>query len=69
MAAAHEPSNLNIANALTVLRIVGVPVFGWLLLTDGGDSVGYRVAAWATFGLLMVTEPLDLDSLLAELEP
>src|ERR1051325_7295866 len=61
MAAAQEPSNLNIANALTVLRILGVPVFGWLLLKDGGESVDYRIAAWLTFGLLMVTDKIDGD--------
>lgn len=61
MAAAETPSNYNIANALTVLRIVGVPVFGWLLLTQDGDSTGYRVAAWVAFGLLMVTDKVDGD--------
>ncbi len=61
MAAAQEPSNLNIANALTVLRILGVPVFGWLLLTDGGESVNYRIAAWVAFVLLMVTDKIDGD--------
>ena len=34
-----KPSNWNVPNALTVLRILGVPVFGWLLLTQGGDDV------------------------------
>lgn len=61
MSAADQPSNYNIANALTVLRIVGVPVFGWLLLAEGGDSVGYRVAAWVAFGLLMITDKIDGD--------
>jgi CDP-diacylglycerol--glycerol-3-phosphate 3-phosphatidyltransferase len=61
MDAAHPPSNLNIANVLTVLRIAGVPVFGWLLLTQDGQSVGYRVAAWAAFVLLMITDRIDGD--------
>src|SRR4051794_25036614 len=58
---AHEPSNLNIANALTVLRILGVPVFGWLLLIDGGDDISYRVWAWVAFALLMITDRIDGD--------
>jgi CDP-diacylglycerol--glycerol-3-phosphate 3-phosphatidyltransferase len=61
MDAAHPPSNLNIANVLTVLRIAGVPVFGWLLLTQDGQSVGYRIAAWVAFALLMLTDKIDGD--------
>jgi CDP-diacylglycerol--glycerol-3-phosphate 3-phosphatidyltransferase len=61
METAAPPSNLNIANALTVLRIVGVPVFGWLLLTDGGDDVSFRLWAWVAFGLLMITDRIDGD--------
>lgn len=59
--APEKPSNLNIANVLTVVRILGVPVFGWLLLTDGGESVGMRVAAWVAFVLLMITDKIDGD--------
>lgn len=61
MDAASTPSNLNIANVLTVVRIVGVPFFGWLLLTQDGESIGMRVAAWAAFALLMVTDRIDGD--------
>ena len=34
-----QPSNWNVPNALTTLRIVMVPFFGWALLIDGGDSI------------------------------
>jgi len=61
MESAVPPSNLNIANALTVLRIVGVPVFGWLLLTESGDDVGFRIWAFVTFILLMITDRIDGD--------
>ncbi|MBC7631126.1 CDP-diacylglycerol--glycerol-3-phosphate 3-phosphatidyltransferase [Aeromicrobium sp.] len=61
MEAATAPSNFNIANALTVLRIAGVPLFGWLLLTQDGQSTGYRVAAWVAFMLLMITDKIDGD--------
>lgn len=61
MDGATQPSNLNIANALTVVRIAGVPLFGWLLLTQGGESIGYRVAAWVAFTLLMITDRIDGD--------
>jgi CDP-diacylglycerol--glycerol-3-phosphate 3-phosphatidyltransferase len=61
MAAATEPSNLNIANVLTVARIAGVPLFGWLLLTQDGESIGFRLASWVAFALLMITDRIDGD--------
>lgn len=61
MDAATQPSNLNIANALTVIRIVGVPLFGWLLLSDGGGSETMRLWAWVAFVLLMITDRIDGD--------
>lgn len=59
--AESPPSNYNIANALTVARIVGVPLFGWLLLVDGGDSATWRVWAFIAFSLLMITDRIDGD--------
>lgn len=56
-----KPSNVNIPNALTVLRILGVPLFGWMLLTQGGDDVGMRIWAFVTFCLLMITDRIDGD--------
>jgi CDP-diacylglycerol--glycerol-3-phosphate 3-phosphatidyltransferase len=58
-AATQAPSNYNIANALTVLRIAFVPLFGWLLLIDGGDDTGLRLAAWAVFVVAMATDRID----------
>ena len=54
-------SNWNIANALTTLRIVMVPFFGWALLMDGGDSVLWRCVAWAIFVVAMITDKVDGD--------
>lgn len=53
------PSPYNIANALTMVRLVLVPVFGWLLLVDGGQSPGYRYLAAACFGAAMITDRID----------
>jgi len=61
MTTAETPSNMNIANALTLLRIVGVPVFGWLLLTHGGHSIEFRLWAFLAFVLLMITDKIDGD--------
>jgi len=59
--ASVKPSNLNVPNALTVLRILGVPLFGWLLLTQGGDDVSMRIWAFVSFCLLMITDRIDGD--------
>jgi CDP-diacylglycerol--glycerol-3-phosphate 3-phosphatidyltransferase len=55
------PSNWNLPNGLTALRIVMVPFFGWALLVDGGDSVSWRVVAWVLFVLAMITDKVDGD--------
>ncbi|GAB2858548.1 CDP-diacylglycerol--glycerol-3-phosphate 3-phosphatidyltransferase [Nocardioides pacificus] len=54
-------SNWNLPNALTTLRIVMVPFFGWALLVDGGDSVLWRTVAFVLFGLAMITDKIDGD--------
>jgi len=56
-----KPSNLNLPNVLTTLRIVLVPFFGWALLYDGGDSITWRIVAWAIFGVAMITDKIDGD--------
>jgi CDP-diacylglycerol---glycerol-3-phosphate 3-phosphatidyltransferase len=59
--AAQSPSNWNVPNALTALRIAMVPVFGWALLHDGGDSQGWRWLAYGLFVVAMVTDKVDGD--------
>ena len=51
-----QPGILNAANALTVLRLVLVPVFVLLLLAGG---TGGRIAAFAVFLIASVTDLLD----------
>ncbi len=54
-----EPSAVNLPNALTTLRLLLVPVFGWLLLRDGGTDEVSRVAAVGVFVLAMITDYAD----------
>lgn len=54
-------SNVNVPNALTTLRIVMVPFFGWTLLHDGGDSITWRLVAFALFAGAMITDKIDGD--------
>lgn len=55
------PSAWNLPNALTVLRIALVPVFGWLLLVQNGSNAGYRLSAFAVFAVAMLTDSIDGD--------
>jgi CDP-diacylglycerol--glycerol-3-phosphate 3-phosphatidyltransferase len=55
------PSNWNLPNALTSVRILMVPVFAWALLVDGGEDPTMRWVAFALFGLAMITDKIDGD--------
>ncbi|MCW2739059.1 CDP-diacylglycerol--glycerol-3-phosphate 3-phosphatidyltransferase [Nocardioides sp.] len=57
----RQVSNFNIANVLTVVRIAMVPLFGWALLHDGGDSTMWRWVAFALFAVAMITDKIDGD--------
>jgi CDP-diacylglycerol--glycerol-3-phosphate 3-phosphatidyltransferase len=54
-------SNWNLPNALTTLRIVMVPFFGWALLADGGESILWRCVAYLLFVAAMITDKVDGD--------
>ena len=54
-----QASAWNIANALTVLRMVLVPVFLVVLFHDDGEDSAWRVAAFAIFALASVTDRVD----------
>jgi CDP-diacylglycerol--glycerol-3-phosphate 3-phosphatidyltransferase len=55
----QSPSALNLPNALTVLRLLLVPVFAWLLLRDGGDDSASRVWAALVFVVASATDFVD----------
>jgi CDP-diacylglycerol--glycerol-3-phosphate 3-phosphatidyltransferase len=57
----RRTSNWNVPNALTTLRIVMVPFFGWALLTHDGHSAGWRWVAYALFAVAMITDKIDGD--------
>ena len=54
-----EGSAWNLPNALTVLRLALVPVFGWLLLREGGDNDASRVMSAAVFLVASLTDLAD----------
>jgi CDP-diacylglycerol---glycerol-3-phosphate 3-phosphatidyltransferase len=52
---------VNIANALTLLRLLLVPAFVVLLVANGGHSNGWRVWACVVFAVATVTDYIDGD--------
>jgi len=60
-APAVKPSNLNLPNILTSLRIALVPFFAVALLIDDGDSIGWRLTAFVIFAVAMITDKIDGD--------
>jgi CDP-diacylglycerol--glycerol-3-phosphate 3-phosphatidyltransferase len=56
---AASASAWNVANALTVLRLVLVPVFLAMLLHDDGEDATWRVLAFVTFAVASVTDRVD----------
>ncbi|MEO5920420.1 MAG: CDP-diacylglycerol--glycerol-3-phosphate 3-phosphatidyltransferase [Pseudolysinimonas sp.] len=49
----------NVANIITVLRILLAPVFVWMLLTDAGENGFFRYLAAGLFILAIVTDAVD----------
>ena len=58
VAPAPNTNPWNVPNALTVLRLVMVPVFAWMLLAHPYDF-GWRLAAAAVFAAAIFTDFLD----------
>ena len=58
MASADAPNPVNLPNALTVLRLVLVPVFLWLLFAQP-LSLAWRLAATGVFVIAIVTDAFD----------
>ncbi|QIY98648.1 CDP-diacylglycerol--glycerol-3-phosphate 3-phosphatidyltransferase [Streptomyces sp. S1D4-11] len=57
--AVNQASLWNIANILTMIRLVLVPGFVALMLADGGYDPVMRAWAWAAFAVAMITDVFD----------
>ncbi|MEV7326088.1 CDP-diacylglycerol--glycerol-3-phosphate 3-phosphatidyltransferase [Streptomyces sp. NPDC093970] len=58
-AAVNQASLWNVANLLTMLRLVLVPGFVALMLAGGGYDPAWRSLAWAAFAIAMITDLFD----------
>ncbi|PJF02080.1 CDP-diacylglycerol--glycerol-3-phosphate 3-phosphatidyltransferase [Streptomyces carminius] len=58
-AAARKAGLWNIANILTMIRLLLVPGFVFLMLADGGHDPAWRSFAWAAFTVAMITDLFD----------
>ncbi|MFE2376509.1 CDP-diacylglycerol--glycerol-3-phosphate 3-phosphatidyltransferase [Streptomyces sp. NPDC059398] len=58
-AAVNQASLWNVANLLTMVRLVLVPGFVLLLLHGGGYDPVWRAWAWAAFAVAMITDVFD----------
>ncbi|WP_439946640.1 CDP-diacylglycerol--glycerol-3-phosphate 3-phosphatidyltransferase [Streptomyces sp. BBFR109] len=58
-AAVNQASVWNVANLLTMLRLLLVPGFVALMLADGGYDPAWRSFAWAAFAIAMITDLFD----------
>ncbi|GGM08685.1 hypothetical protein GCM10010129_60700 [Streptomyces fumigatiscleroticus] len=58
-AAVDQASVWNVANLLTMLRLILVPAFVFLMLADGGYDPAWRSFAWAAFAIAMITDLFD----------
>lgn len=57
--AVAKPSNWNLPNAITVIRILLAPIFFVMLLVDNGADGGLRWAAAVLFILAIATDGID----------
>jgi CDP-diacylglycerol--glycerol-3-phosphate 3-phosphatidyltransferase len=59
LAAAAPPGVVNLANAITMLRLVMVPIFAAALLRDAGASPRWRIGAGLLFVVASLTDRVD----------
>ncbi len=60
-AGAGKPSNFNLPNVLTSLRILFIPLFAWLVIEGDNQHAGWMWWGFGVFVALMITDKLDGD--------
>lgn len=57
----EKPSNFNLPNVLTSLRILLIPLFAWLIIRGDDQHLTWMWWAFGLFVALMITDKLDGD--------
>jgi len=55
----RRPSELNLPNSITIVRILVLPFCVYALFKNGGDDSTWRVIAWLLFFILVMSDVLD----------
>jgi CDP-diacylglycerol--glycerol-3-phosphate 3-phosphatidyltransferase len=55
----RRPSELNLPNSITILRILVLPFCAYALFKNGGDDATWRIIAWWLFFIVGLSDMLD----------
>jgi CDP-diacylglycerol--glycerol-3-phosphate 3-phosphatidyltransferase len=55
----RRPSELNLPNSITILRILFLPLCAYALFKNGGDDSTWRIIAWWLFFIVGLSDMLD----------
>lgn len=55
----RRPSELNLPNSITILRILVLPLCVYALFKNGGDDPTWRIIAWWLFFIVGMSDVLD----------
>lgn len=50
---------INLPNALTIFRILALPICAWALFQEDGKDPGWQIIAWTMFFIVGMTDVLD----------
>jgi len=54
-----KPSELNLPNSITIIRILALPICAYVLFKNGGHDYHWRIAAWWVFFFVGMSDALD----------
>ena len=55
----RKPSELNLPNSITLIRIVALPLCAYFLFKNGGHDSTWRIVAWWLFFIVGMTDFID----------
>ncbi|CAB4671559.1 MAG: CDP-diacylglycerol--glycerol-3-phosphate 3-phosphatidyltransferase [Actinobacteria bacterium] len=55
----RKPSELNLPNSITILRILALPLCAYVLFKNGGHDSTWRIVSWWIFFIVGLSDMLD----------